>query len=679
MSIYVNSLKDSIAAVRVIITDELGRTIISGGVKESFTGTDEASYNIERFRYAFIDDDSDECEININTNNPYLPDNPALQVGKKIYVKWGYFDNMKTKLVMIQETMTKYLDNKISFELVCSDINSNLKQIEALKTRQMAEMEAKDLNNWLDFFNGVYGGRLQLITGPTIIYESSGETREEPGVAVGYYDPETETTGRFLPIPTSKSTPAPYAYFTPTDQKLPFGGGKSLLDGMRDSLHGMPDGPYYIQGTDDKLVVHNRDKAFVGNVFRFYDYRGGDGDLLTFIPEIRITEQTDQINQAGIDSENKETTEEEVKSPKLTQSMKEVLQDKFNKNPNYVPSDEEIKLLALEWSKIAIEDWKNKGVATDFAFPYLEFTIKNRQINESTQSPSQLWSFDIVNPDGSITSTPERTTTAIANTSVIFSAPAQIYRIVIKQINPTQGGFFTEQMLNRVQEIEQYAYTSKFKVLGDPQLEARQLIRIRGVAKLYSGKHYINRCEHEISSGGYTVEGETIMQNPVISKFYANIKKDSSGKSEIEVSEDSRAGNQLSVELMNEEQLKRSSKINDFDIGFEEGIYKGRGKSKRVQRLTAMIDQGAFINDDTTNFDEVFYERLKDFKENATQSELEEFYRLTYKDIERSTSESLENAILGSRDDLRYKSVGRWWDRELQKRYPKVDGSKPIK
>ena len=665
MSIYVKSLEDSIAAVRVIITDELDRVIISGGVKDSFTGKDEVSYNIERFRYAYIDDDSDECEISIETVNPYLPDNPALQVGKKIYVKWGYFDSMKTKMVLIQETMTKYMDSKITFELTCSDINSNLKQIEALKTRQMAEMEAKDLNNWLDFFNSFYGGRLQLITGPTTFYESGGQTKEEPGVAIGYYDPLTETTGRFVPLPTSKSLPTPYAYFTPTDQKMPFGGGKSVLDGMKDSLGGMPNGPYYIQGTDDKLVIHNRDKAFVGNVFKFYDYRGGDGDLLTFIPEIRITEQTDQINQSGIDEETKETTDEEVKTPKFTGSMKEVLQNKFNKNPNYSPTDEEIKLLALEWSKIAIEDWKNKGVATDFAFPYLEFTIKNRQINASTQSPSQLWSFDIVNPNGSVVSTPERTTTPIANTAVIFNAPAQVYRIVIKQISPTQGGFFTEQMLNRVQEIEQYAYTSKFKVLGDPQLEARQLIQIRGVAKLYSGKHYVNRCEHEISSSGYTVEGETIMQNPVIAKFYANIKTDSSGKSELEVSDEEKSENQIdgfreSI-LQNEEQLLKSSRLNDFDIKFDSGVYKGRGETKRLQRLTAMVDQGAFVDDDTTNFDEVFYQRLKDFKENATQAELDYFNTNYIRQVDRRS---------GNITNL---------DVELRKRYPKVNGSKAIK
>ncbi len=44
------------------------------------------------------------------------------------------------------------------------------------------------------------------------------------------------------------------------------------------------------------------------------------------------------------------------------------------------------------------------------------------------------------------------------------------------------------------------------QVVGDPTLRAKEVVEVRGISTLLSGKYYVTSAKHSLSSSGYTVE-----------------------------------------------------------------------------------------------------------------------------------------------------------------------------
>jgi len=44
------------------------------------------------------------------------------------------------------------------------------------------------------------------------------------------------------------------------------------------------------------------------------------------------------------------------------------------------------------------------------------------------------------------------------------------------------------------------------QVVGDPTLRAKQVVEVRGISSLLSGKYYVTEAKHVISSSGYVVD-----------------------------------------------------------------------------------------------------------------------------------------------------------------------------
>jgi hypothetical protein len=617
MSLNVRSLKNSIAGLKVILLDINRNEILSispGPHKTSFVQNDNHSYSLSRFEYDYIDDDSDECVISIETTNIYLPDKVQLQEGKTVYVTWGYTNQTVTRKVLIVESITRYLDDKIVLELTCSDINSNQKQMEIKKTVELAEKEASGRASFIDFFNSFYAGKIAIIENSQIIYEDDKDKskglQETVPQAQALMDTETGTSFKF----DNTGLPFQYAYNMPWPSPMPIGSGKTFVEAVKDVIGEMKNGPWYVSGKDDKIEIHNRNKAFVGPIFKNYVYRGGDGDLLTFLPEVRITDKVEEFEQDGINEETKKKETENTQNPKLTISAKQILQDRFNKNPNYQPTEQEMEVFILEWFELAYEDFKTYGFLTTFASNYLEFTMKEREVDASTQKPGQNWWIEKQGePEVLLT-----TTTGIDNTAVRYDLPEIKYRIMIKHIKPGVGGNFTEAMLNKIQAIEQYAYTSRFKILGDPEIEDKKLITITGVAKKFQGRHYINRCKHTITQSGYVVEGETIMQSPTVNKFYTSLGLDTSGKEEILLKDFQYiAHNQKMLNdstLDNEADLQKNLAQAQFNQNIRDKKILGLGDAEdKVAWLKEAYKAGAFIPDINNNLDEIYYQQLYDF------------------------------------------------------------------
>lgn len=58
----------------------------------------------------------------------------------------------------------------------------------------------------------------------------------------------------------------------------------------------------------------------------------------------------------------------------------------------------------------------------------------------------------------------------------------------------------------RFRKAERETVKLSMQVVGDPTLRAKQIVEVRGVSGLLSGKYYVTEAKHVISSGGYVVE-----------------------------------------------------------------------------------------------------------------------------------------------------------------------------
>jgi hypothetical protein len=58
----------------------------------------------------------------------------------------------------------------------------------------------------------------------------------------------------------------------------------------------------------------------------------------------------------------------------------------------------------------------------------------------------------------------------------------------------------------RFRRAERETVKLSMQVVGDPTLRAKQVVEVRGISSLLSGKYYVTECKHIISSSGYVVD-----------------------------------------------------------------------------------------------------------------------------------------------------------------------------
>ena len=58
----------------------------------------------------------------------------------------------------------------------------------------------------------------------------------------------------------------------------------------------------------------------------------------------------------------------------------------------------------------------------------------------------------------------------------------------------------------RFRRAERETVKLALHVVGDPTLRAKQVVEVRGISSLLSGKYYVTEAKHVISSSGYVVD-----------------------------------------------------------------------------------------------------------------------------------------------------------------------------
>ena len=78
-------------------------------------------------------------------------------------------------------------------------------------------------------------------------------------------------------------------------------------------------------------------------------------------------------------------------------------------------------------------------------------------------------------------------------------------------VHPTTAGSpqqATREAKARFQQAERATIKLSMKVVGDPTLQAKSVVELRGVGSLLSGKYFVTRVRHTIGQSGYTCDLE---------------------------------------------------------------------------------------------------------------------------------------------------------------------------
>lgn len=563
-------MQDSYSNLLLEITNEQGAPILKFSQHLMEFDTLDLNRDLVRFMYEYIDDDVDQGFLAFETADVNLPDNPFIQEGQRINITWGYRSpklNTKTKLVVITGFVARYLEDKIVIEVEFSSASVDIrKDGHRSLTEGQTDTSKKlsDFIDWVETIAGVKGKDVNIIYNSVPMFTKNSLDKLIPirnaavpnpvPAAVEFQDNNTTTQTSFqreeeknrveLLPPETKNFGLTFKEITDKwveelgELKLKTTNG-SIYQNIEKSLKDLPDGPHYINLTDDEIRIHNRDKFLLGDPKRVYQYRGGKGDLLTYLPEIDTTDtDTDSMNVDGYDEE--EDKPQTGVSQNVTLNSNDLSRVKIvdPKTGKVVPYDQvsewlteqEIIELQNEFYSKLFEDFMVKGITTDSRALSILIYKDGKKGGLNREIAQEVTKVSIkTNPvDGSEVYTPDvQNTTAINNTAVVLpNLPETSARIVFSA--PDDWEFLKEKILNYQREKEQYKYTARGRVIGDPGLESEMVIAVYGVARKFSGKQYIMTCRHTIDRTGYLTDFESLLNTPEMNTLvglFENLQK----------------------------------------------------------------------------------------------------------------------------------------------------------
>ena len=123
--------------------------------------------------------------------------------------------------------------------------------------------------------------------------------------------------------------------------------------------------------------------------------------------------------------------------------------------------------------------------------PLSKSTVAATATSQNTSRETLGETVDVVDPESGQTSVQLRNAT-----DTVHSSPV-----------PTQARA-QQEARNRFIGAEREAIRLSMQVIGDPALRARSIIEVRGISTLLSGKYYLKKVKHTISSSGYVCDLE---------------------------------------------------------------------------------------------------------------------------------------------------------------------------
>ena len=121
--------------------------------------------------------------------------------------------------------------------------------------------------------------------------------------------------------------------------------------------------------------------------------------------------------------------------------------------------------------------------------PLTKATIESRASSSTVERATLSDVLEVVDPETGASSLQERNaTTSVHPTSAPTPAAAE------------------RESAARFRRAERETVKLSMQVVGDPTLRAKEVLEVRGISGLLSGKYYVTEAKHVISSSGYVVE-----------------------------------------------------------------------------------------------------------------------------------------------------------------------------
>ena len=321
------------------------------------------------FEYIYEEEKEDHGKIELILNNPSIVDMPELDYYRSVQLQWGYI--FSSKKPFVGPVRTVLITNR-NFKFGPQGLNATIEFSDASALLRSRGVHSSKTNvSFLDYLEGAVKGSqvgitvldysqsethrpmvVQRIGNPEDVKEGDAAIVDENNVIVpaySYYDTRAAIGPR-----AEKDNPKEYVYNTRIDTSKEYddlvpvkllefdkdqnkfqafinrfpeeyrlvmvkerrlggivirGTGKNTWDQLNEAINHLPNGPYYPDGRDGKLVFHNQKSN--RNVSKVYTWYGGNGELLEFSIDSKYVRSVVEASQkSDIDPDSKSVVTE---------------------------------------------------------------------------------------------------------------------------------------------------------------------------------------------------------------------------------------------------------------------------------------------------------------------------------------------------------------------------------
>lgn len=466
---------------------------------------------VTSFSYKYDDEDDDICTIKMQMVDPKALDLLNIVRGTELRVIWGYLDNVKSPVatVVVRDMTSKYGPSIIYTDLECTDYLTYLK---IFKSDDTVSTSVIDYLNTLRY--GKYNIKI-MDRGTTLYYQyKKDKKKEQEEQQISYLTdpPEGEPAPfvqEFIHLPENKITPGEWAddvppehpvrsYLEKKDMSIPTS-NRSQYIVIQDILKKCPNGPWFVTGRGDWLLIHNRDLG--GKLNRAYKYLAEPAQLLDFTAKTKFENfERQSISYAGMDAKDRKNfyIDDYRKAILNQRPIKEILEDK----------------------KITDDQKKDelKGFVELYEGGYQRFRTQETRgafINPGTERQYFLpghFEGPILKTSTDGYAVRDHTDIAYDQLPPGVNAPPNTGKVALEEII-LRASWFTIPLLtyeeavavtnNRERELAQDKEEGKITIEGDPFLQDQQRVGITNVHSQHEGIYYIKKCEHVITVQGY--------------------------------------------------------------------------------------------------------------------------------------------------------------------------------
>lgn len=265
---------------------------------------------------------------------------------------------------------------------------------------------------------------------------------------------------------------------------------RTPIQNIRDAFQGAPNGPWYVFGRGDTIVIHNRNTSRL--IHKQYFYRSEKSDLIDVTIKSDHEEYDNNQITSGVHDAyhgNYLNSDIYLKSLIDMRPLKEILTDKN------ITKEEQLEELEA-WDK-GRKNYEKYRIASTKVKPF-NTEVTRMEVNPKDAAPSIFSSF--VNSELESQGVEYGLgSSSLVRKEKIFKDPYIIY---------TTPTFDEEEQKNMVRNKARELEMGKLKLsssifLGDISLVSEQVIYLGNLAPIHNGTYYLSSVDHVISNDGY--------------------------------------------------------------------------------------------------------------------------------------------------------------------------------